>query len=81
MSCEINKHKGDKSTKFNASTPPLEARRMTFSRFASELVRCKGEVEMTLQMGFVDIRKAFLDGIPRRSVDMDLPREMCLGIA
>ena len=30
-------------------------------------------------MSVVDIRKAYFNGIPRRSVYMDLPREMGLG--
>ena len=79
VSCEINKHKGDKPPEFYASTPPLEAQRMMFSRFASERVRCKGKVEVPLQMSFVDIRKAYLNGISRRSAYIGLPRAMGLG--
>ena len=52
---------------------------MMFNRFASEQNRMVGKVKTPLQMSFVDIRKAYFNGIPRRSVYMDFPREMGLG--
>ena len=79
VSCEVNTKKGDKPAEFFASTPPLESQRMMFSRFASERARTIGGKEVPLQMSFVDIRKAYFNGKPKRTVYMDLPREMGLG--
>ena len=79
VSCEINKNKSDKPFEFYASTPPLEAQRIMFDRFASERYRVIDEKKVPLQMSFVDIRKAYFNGIPRRKVYMDLPKEMGLG--
>ena len=79
VSCEIKKHKGDKPPDLFANTPPLEAQRMMFSRCASERVRCKGKVEMSLQIICVDIRNTDFNGIPRRLVYIHIPREKCLG--
>ena len=63
-----------------ASTPPLEAQRMMFSRFASERVGFKGKAEMPRQTSIVDFhQKANLNGIPTRSVYIGSQREMGLG--
>ena len=79
VSCEINKHKGDKPAEFMASTPPLEAQRIMFDRFVSERTRTVDGKQEPLRMSFVDIRKAYFNGIPRRDVYMDFPKEMGLG--
>ena len=72
VACEINKD--GKNDNFFASTPPLEAKKLLFARFAQERSR-NGE---PLQLGFVDIRKAYFNGIPKRPVYMALPRELGL---
>ena len=72
VACEINKD--GKNDSFFASTPPLEAKKLLFARFAKERYR-KGE---SLQLSFVDIRKAYFNGIPKRPVYMALPRELGL---
>ena len=79
VSCEVNKRKGDRPPEFYASTPPLEAQRIMFNRFASERHRTINGKQVPLQLSFVDIRKAYFNGIPKRCVYMDLPREMGLG--
>ena len=78
VSCEINKG-GEKPMEFFASTPPLEAQRLMFSRFASEPEREIGGKMIPVQLSFVDIRKAYFNGIPKRAIFMDLPRELGLG--
>ena len=52
VGCEVNKG-GEKVDAFDASTPPLEAKNITFSQFSSERDR-KGR---PLRISFVDIRK------------------------
>ena len=60
---------------FAASTPPLEGKRLLFSKFVSERHR-KGK---PLRISFVDIRKAYFNGVPERNIFMKLPAEMGLG--
>lgn len=72
--CEVNKN-GKKNDAFYASTPPLEAKKMLFSEFASERKR-KGK---PLRLSFVDVRKAYFNGRPTRNIFMRFPKE--LGIA
>ena len=79
VSCEVNKDKGAKPPEFHASTPPLEAQRAMFSRFASEPYREIEGKRVPVQMSFVDIRKAYFNGIPKRLVYIDLPKELGLG--
>lgn len=57
VECEVNKT-GENNDAFYASTPPLEAKKMLFSQFASEKNR-KGK---PLRLSFVDVRKAYLMG-------------------
>ena len=49
---------------FAASTPPLEAKRILFSRYASERRR-NGQ---PLKLHCLDVRKAYLNGVSRRSI-------------
>ena len=50
-----------------------------FSRFASEPFREIEGKRVAVQMSFVDIRKAYFNGIPKRLVYIDLPKELGLG--
>ena len=73
VGCEINTYKDDS---FYASTPPLESKRMLISEFATRRVARNGK---PLQLSFVDIRKAYFNGIPTRNIFVRLPKEMGLG--
>ena len=79
VSCEVNKDKGSRPPEFHASTPPLEAQRAMFSRFASEPFREIEGKRVAVQMSFVDIRKAYFNGIPKRLVYIGLPKKLGLG--
>ena len=68
VSCEINN--GEKNDFFSASTPPLEAKRLLFSRYVSERHR----KQKPLRLSFVDIREAYFNAFPERAVFMRLPR-------
>ena len=59
---------------FYAATPPLEAKRLLFSQWATE--QPKGGKH--LKLSFVDIRKAYFNGIPKRSLHVRLPPELGL---
>ena len=67
---EVNLH-ADES--FFAATPPLEAKRLLFSEYAS---RAKSE---DLQISFVDVKKAYFYGVPERTLYVRLPSELGLG--
>ena len=73
VACEIN-HGGGKEEDYYASTPPLEALKLLFAKFANSPV-VNGE---PMRLGFVDAKKAYFNGIPKRNVFMRLPREMGL---
>ena len=73
VGCEVNKT-GEKVDAFYASTPPLEAKKMLFSQFASERVRAGKK----LRLSFVDIRKAYFNGRPTRNIFMQFPKELGL---
>ena len=72
VACEVNRE--GKNDLFHASTPPLEAKKALFSMYASHRTR-EGR---PLRLSFVDIRKAYFNGIPKRQVYMSIPREMGL---
>ena len=72
VACEVNK--GDKQDSFYASTPPLEAKRILFSRLAQE--RRRGG--KPLRINFIDIRKAYFNGTPKRPIFMAFPKELGL---
>ena len=59
---------------FFAATPPLEAKRMLFTEFASERTR-NGK---PLQISFIDVKKAYFYGIPERALYVRLPPELGL---
>ena len=73
VGCEVNKT-GKKVDAFYASTPPLEAKKMLFSQFATERKR-RGH---PLRLSFVDVRKAYFNGRPTRNIYMQFPRELGL---
>ena len=72
VSCELNK--GDRNDAFSASTPPLEGKRLLFSRYTSERKR-RGK---PLRISFVDIRKAYFNALPEREIYMRVPKELGL---
>ena len=70
VACEISK--GDKNDSFFASTLPLEAKKFFFAQYTKERTR-KG---MPLRLSFVDVRKAYFNGIPKGEIYMNFPKEM-----
>ena len=70
---EINRGVGG-SDDFYAATPPLEAKRFLFSQWATERVR-EGK---KLKLSFVDIKKAYFNGVPTRNIYVRLPTELGL---
>ena len=64
VACEVNKG-GDRQDCFFASTPPLEAKKLLFSRFAQERKR-KGK---PLRLDFLDENKCGLLDISHPSTD------------
>ena len=72
--CEMNK-RGETNDAFYASTPPVEAKMMLFSQFASERVRKNSP----LWLSFVDVRKTYFNGKPTRNLYMQFPKELGLG--
>ena len=60
---------------FFASTPPLESKRMLLSQWASEKER-NGK---PLKLSFIDVRKAYFNGRPSRTIYVRLPAELGLG--
>ena len=73
VACEVNKT-GEKNDLFYASTPPLEAKKAMFSRYAQH-TRAGAK---PLRLSFVDVRKAYFNGTPKRDIFMSLPKEMGL---
>ena len=59
---------------FYAATPPLEAKRLLFSTWASEQER-DGK---RLKLSFVDVRKAYFNGRPNRKIYVRPPPELGL---
>ena len=69
VGCEIT-YKDDS---FYASTPPLEAKRMLFSDFATRRKDSKGR---WLKISFIDVVKAYFNALPKRNICVRLPKEM-----
>ena len=65
---EVNLHADDS---FYAATPPLEAKRLLFSEWASRQ-------DTYMQLSFVDVKKAYFYGIPERSLYVRCPPELGL---
>ena len=60
---------------FYAATPPLECKRMLFSGYAT---RRTGRTGAVLKLSFIDIKKAYFNGVPKRKIYLMLPRELGL---
>ena len=71
VACEIARNK---QSQFYASTPPLEAKKFLFSRYARKRTRNSEP----LQPSFVDVKKAHFNGTPSRNVYMAPPEEFGL---
>ena len=71
---EVNNGEGPNDAAFYAATPPLEAKRMLFSQWATERTRDGKH----LKLSFIDIRKAYFNGTPTRSLYVRLPTELGL---
>ena len=71
VACEIAR---DKQSQFYASTPPLEAKRLLFSQWATERKRDGKH----LKTSCVDIKKAYINGRPKRLMYVRLPPELWL---
>ena len=59
---------------YYAATPPLEAKRLLFSKFAHQR-KSQGP---NLQLSFCDITKAYFNATPNRDLYVKIPREMGL---
>ena len=70
VACEINDGKTDA---YFASTPPLEAKRILFSEYASRRWSKQGD---PLMLSFVDIKKAYFNATPKRNVHLQFPKEL-----
>ena len=74
VACEVNTC-AEEDANFFAATPPLEAKRLLLSEWATKRQR-NGNV---LQLHFSDAKKAYFNGVPTRRLYIRLPKEMCLG--
>ena len=72
VACELNK--GDNNDNFFASTPPLEAKNLLLPRYAKKRTRN----DKPWRLSFVDVRKAYFNGIPKRDNYMSFPKKMGL---
>ena len=73
VACECNTS-GTKEASFYASTPPLEAKKLLFRKYTDRPI-VNGK---PMRLSFVDIKKAYFNGIPKRNVLMRLPKELGL---
>ena len=74
VACEIKTYE-DTTGLFYASTPPLEAKRVLLSELATK----RFSNGKPLQLSFVDVTKAYFNGVPRRDLRVRFPPEMGLG--
>ena len=76
VACEVNKTgKEDASW---ASTPPGESKKILFSMYASRRNATIANGTAPLQLSFIDIKKAYFNGVPTRDIYMSLPAEIGL---
>ena len=73
VGCEVNKIE-EKVDAFCASAPPLDAKKLFFSQFASERKRRNHP----LGLSFVDVHKAYFNRRPTRNIYMQFPKELGL---
>lgn len=72
MACEVNTYKTDE---YFASTPPLEAKKLLFSEY-SATARRPMNLSKEIVLSFVDIKKAYFNGVPRRNIHLAFPKEL-----
>ena len=72
VACEVNTYKTDD---YFASTPPLEAKRLIFSEYAHK-ARHPDHKKRDMVISFVDVKKAYFNGIPRRNLHLVFPKEL-----
>ena len=72
VACEVNTYKSDE---YFASTPPLEAKKLLFSEYACT-ARDPAFKSDEIVLSFVDIKKAYFNGVPRRNVHLAFPKEL-----
>ena len=65
----------DKVSAFYASTPPLESTKALFSRYAAQ----RTQDGQPLALSFVDLKKAYFNGVPERNMFMAPPKELGRG--
>ena len=75
VACEMTTLKTDD---FYAATPPLEAKRLLFSAF-SNVARRPENISSQFVLSFVDIKKAYVNGVPRRNLHLMFPKDMGIG--
>ena len=74
VACEVNTFKTDE---YFASTPPLESKKLLFSEYAT-LARRPEHASDEIVLSFVDIKKAYFNGVPRRNVHLAFPKELAV---
>ena len=74
VACEVNTFKTDE---YFASTPPLEAKKLLFSEYAT-IARQPSHASDEIVLSFVDIKKAYFNGVPRRNVHLAFPKELAI---
>ena len=72
VACEVNTYKTDE---YYAATPPLEAKKLLFSEYANTARRPTNKPKLIV-LSFVDIKKAYFNGVPRRNIHLAFPREL-----
>jgi hypothetical protein len=72
VACGVAK---DKVSAFYASTPPLESKKALFSRYSAQ----RTQDGLPLALSFIDIKKAYFNGVPQRNMFMAPPKELGLG--
>ena len=72
VACEVNTYKTDE---YYAATPPLEAKKLLFSEYANTARRPTNKSKLIV-LSFVDIKKAYFNGVPRRNIHLAFPREL-----
>ena len=72
-------NKTGKEDAFFASTPPGESKKILFSMYASRRnSKAPDGTEVPLRLSFIDMKKAYFNGVPTREIYMSLPPELGL---
>ena len=72
VACEVNTYKSDE---YVAPTPPLEAKKLLFSEYAATARKATNATK-EIVLPFVDIKKAYFNGVPRRNIHLAFPKEL-----